>query len=53
MNGVGRNVEHGEGQKGNQVDRFGMELSMVGDRVAKSPLVNSVEVLMGRPMRDY
>jgi hypothetical protein len=30
-----------------------MELSMVGDRVAMSPLVNSVEVLMSRPIQDY
>ena len=46
-------MEHVEGQKGSQADHFGMETSMVGDRVAKSPLVSLAEVQMGHLMEDY
>ena len=53
MKRVDQNLEHLEGQKGNQADHFGMETSMVGDRVAKSPLVSLAEVQMGHLMEDY
>ena len=46
-------MEHLEGQKGSQADHFGMETSMVGDRVAKSPLVRLAEVQMSHLMADY